>query len=157
MQSKDEARGGNSPRSYMSTHTDIINNLVATVPGFRKAGMVKALTAAFIAIEYDFDVRVAFVPDGYVIDPQAKKVTVYEVVCTNDITKAKLTKLLNFWFEMDSCSWNVELKIVREGQRVTQTISDEALCTLFYDWNPWLGEEGRPVPGLLGAGQYDLA
>ncbi|CAB4184298.1 hypothetical protein UFOVP1362_27 [uncultured Caudovirales phage] len=119
--------------------------------------MVKALAAAFIAIEYDFDVRVAFVPDGYVIDPQAKKVTLYEVVCSNDITKAKLTKLLNFWFEMDSCSWNVDLKIVREGQRVTQTISDEALCALFYDWNPWLGEEGRPVPGLLGAGQYDLA
>ena len=142
----------------MTHHNKIINDLTESVLGFKQVGLTKALTTAFIAVEDDFgfDVPVTFVPDGYVVDPQVKKVILYEVVCTNDLSKRKVAKVLDFWFDIDSCGWSVELKIVREGGRVVQTLSDEALCRLFYEWDPWLGTAGRIVPSLQGAGRYDL-
>ena len=143
----------------MTPHKKIIDDLVNLVPGFRKTGMVKSLIAAFAAVDDDFgfDVPVAFVPDGYVIDLPGKKITLYEVVCSNDLSDTKVKKLLNFWFDMDSCSWSTEVKIVRGHLRLTQTLPDEQLCDLFNEWNPWLGEDVHPTPKLLAAGQYDLA
>lgn len=60
------------------------------------------------------DFRSDFVPDAYLINKEENKITFIEIVKTHDLTKIKLYKIGQFWFECDSEFIDVECYTVTE-------------------------------------------
>ena len=134
----------------MTEHKQIILSLANSIPNFNWRGFRKELNNV-LDNQLDY---LKFIPDGYVIDRDAKTVHLWEVVCSNDITGNKLTALLQFWWEMDCYGWRVHLTIL--NGKLIQTLSDDDLCDIFYDW----GTDYTHIPApttLKHRGAYALA
>ncbi len=91
-------------------HDEIIQSYVER--GFSRRGFRKKFIQTFG--EDLEDVRVDFVPDGFIIDRDRRRVVLLEVVNTHRLSSDKLKKLAYFWFASDYHEIGVELCVAAE-------------------------------------------
>ncbi len=141
----------------MSKHEEAISQFIISNQGYERHGLRKKLNdkyereyVAFLVDEENHcaeakkdleDYRknryhgakwrkyaaIGFIPDAFKIEWDVKNVSLLEIVDGCPVSKKKMVRILDFWFDLDNDDWSMELRIIDLTTGADSTVSSYAL------------------------------
>lgn len=100
-------------------HNRVIHELGARLPAFRAKGFRRAVAQFCRDIEDMTDNEInecfpkrRFVPDGYLLAPEDRRIDVFEVIHTHALSDEKRVVYSNLWFALDFYGIGLEVHVV---------------------------------------------
>ena len=117
----------------MTDHDKAVANFLASHPNWQRVGLRKKLNAVFFKNE-EYEVPLlGFVPDAFQIDEPTCVVRLLEVDGHSYTNNDKMFLIANFWYEMDSRSWSVELHTIDLFTGARSILPDSKLARHWLD------------------------
>ncbi len=116
----------------MSNHEQTIRDFLSSHPTWERTQLRKKLNDIFNEQE-ELDIsKLGFVPDGFEIHVESQTVRLLEVDGHSYTKPEKMTLISDFWYEMDTRSWTVELHTVHLFTGAVSVMTDSDLS---HQWN----------------------
>lgn len=128
-----------------SPHDRLIAGILASNPNAKTTGFLHALRTLRKASYMRWMARyqpewfqhVALIPDAYIIDEQAKRVTVFEAVCSNEISADKMNRLIDIAMALDEDRWDLHVvRVDRFGAKTYDPV-DVFLAQTIHKTDEW--------------------
>ena len=117
----------------MTNHDKAVANFLARHLTWQRVGLRKKLNAVFAKDEVCELPRLGFVPDAFEISESQNAVRLLEVDGHSYTNSHKMFLIANFWYEMDSRSWSVELRTIDLFTGASSILSDGKLARHWLD------------------------
>ena len=100
----------------LSVHEALIREICAEFPEVQTGGFFAALRnlpdaeyVPHIMTDKDWLKRARFTPDAWAINPQEREITIFEVVCSHDISVNKMERICDLAWAVDEDYWTLGL------------------------------------------------
>lgn len=126
-------------------HDSLIAGILAANPSAKTTGFLAALRKLpgadymhwMAAEQPEWFRHVAVIPDAYMVDADAKRVTVFEAVCAHEITTDKFDRLTDIAMALDEDRWDLHLIRVDRFGSTTFDPVDVFLAQSVYKTDEW--------------------